>query len=253
MNNTIRRLRSVLSVFLFFICLSGASAKEFNLVSLQYPPYVYKEDGRVTGFIYDVVEEAFRRMGHTTKVDINSWPRSLAQVKTGKAAAIFTAYKNPERETFLDYSNNVLIQQEIVLFIPRGGIIPFTGDLKELANYKLGIVRGISYGTIFDDAVKQDGIINTVEATTLEQSIRKLNAGRIDILISNKYTALSMFKQLGFQDKFVQLDVPVQSVPSYIAFSKALNLSALRDAFDQTLEGMISDGSYEKIISTYVK
>ena len=237
---------------LLSLSAAAAYADQFKLVSLQYPPYIYEESGEVTGFMYDVVSEVFKRMGHNSSTKIHAWPRSLEQVKTGTADAIYTAYKNDERVKFLDYSTTVLMPQEVVLFAPKGSDISFDGDFNKLKDLKIGIVRDISYGTIFDGVMKKGDIVKVDAATNLEQTVKKFEAGRVDLIISNKYTALSMFKKLGFQGKFEALPTPVQSVPSYIAFSKENNLAGVRDEFDRVLQGMIEDGTYDSMINKYV-
>ncbi|WP_419905395.1 hypothetical protein [Kiloniella sp.] len=40
---------------------------------------------------------------------------------------------------------------------------------------------------------------------------------------------------------------PIQSVPSYIAFSKKRNHTKLRDMVDATLKAMKQDGSYDRL------
>ncbi|OZG71891.1 amino acid ABC transporter substrate-binding protein [Hahella sp. CCB-MM4] len=231
--------------------LSPANAEVVKLVTLQYPPYQYQEEDQVKGMVVDIVNEAFKRLNMDTQIRLNAWPRSLSMVKEGQADAIFTAYKNPEREQFLDYSKTVLMPQEVVLFVSKDSTISFNGDLTSLADYRIGIVRDISYGSAFDEARKNGTFKKLSEATNLEQSVRKFQSGRIDILISNRYTALAMFKQLGLSGQFKSLDREVQSVPSYIAFSKANNLSGLRDKFDNVLQEMMSDGTYNNIVKAY--
>lgn len=240
-----------LLVFSLLISSGLVRTEELKLVTLQYPPYQYEENGQVKGMVVDIVNEALTRLGMTATISVNAWPRSLSQVKEGKADAIFTAYKNPEREKFLDYSSTILMPQEIVLFVHKDSRIGFTGDLQELAPYKFGLVRKISYGDEFDQALKSGVINNFSEATNLEQNVKKFGAKRVDILISNKYTALSMFKTLGMSEKFKQIGGPVQSVPSYIAFSKARNRADLRDKFDLVLRKMMGDGTYDQIINEY--
>ncbi|WP_020407187.1 substrate-binding periplasmic protein [Hahella ganghwensis] len=238
-------------MLLFLAWHSPVFADEVKLVTLQYPPYQFQEGSQIKGMVVDIVNEAFKRLKMDTQIRLNAWPRSLAMVKEGQADAIFTAYKNPEREQFLDYSKTVLMPQEVVLFVAKDSPIQFNGDLTSLAEYRIGIVRDISYGSAFDEARKNGTFKKLSEATNLEQSVKKFQSGRIDILISNKYTALAMFKQLGLGGQFKVLDQEVQSVPSYIAFSKANNLADLRDRFDGVLQEMMSDGTYDSIIKTY--
>ncbi|AZZ91840.1 transporter substrate-binding domain-containing protein [Hahella sp. KA22] len=234
------------------IMMSGiVKAETVELVTLQYPPYQYQEEDEVQGLVVNIVNEAFRRVGMDTNIRLNAWPRSLEMVRSGQADAIFTAYKTPEREEFLHYSNVVLMPQEIVLFAKKDSNISFNGDLTALANVKIGVVRDISYGSTFDEARKNGMFKQISETTNLEQSVKKLESGRIDLLISNKYTALAMFKNLGFAGQFKELTPSIQSVPSYIAFSKKKDLAGLRDKFDGALKEMMSDGSYDKYLSAY--
>jgi polar amino acid transport system substrate-binding protein len=246
------RLTVFLSIILCSINIAHA-AEPVKLVTLEYPPYQYMENGKVTGIVVDIVNEAFSRIGMTTDISSNAWPRSLSMVKEGNADAIFTAYKNDERVMFLDYSTTVLMPQEVVLFVHPDSAIQFSGDLSQIKNERIGIVRGISYGSVFDQAIK-DGVFSKIEeSTNIDQNAKKFANGRFDIFISNKYSALALFKQLGMLDKIKMLAVPVQTVPSYIAFSKARGLSDLRDKFDTVLSQMIADGSYDKIVSQYAQ
>ncbi len=244
------------SCFILFLALTWntyAHSEAVKLVTLQYPPYQYQEGNEVKGMVVDIVREAFKRLKMDTQIRLNAWPRSLAMVKDGHADAIFTAYKNPERETFLDYSATVLMPQEVVLFVSKDSDIEYDGNLKSLANYRIGIVRDISYGSTFDEERMKGTFKKISEATNLEQNVKKFQSGRVDILISNKYTALSMFKQLGLTGQFKELSQTVQSVPSYIAFSKANNLAGLRDRFDTVLQDMMSDGTYQTIVKAYAE
>jgi len=81
----------------------------------------------------------------------------------------------------------------------------------------------------------------------------KLIISRVDIVPSNKYVALDILTKLKKTDEVKELAPEVQSIPSYIAFSKKKNLAKTRDSFDETLKKMKSDGTYDKIISDYFK
>ncbi|MFT5116776.1 MAG: polar amino acid transport system substrate-binding protein [Kiritimatiellia bacterium] len=241
------------SLFLITFCTIhlAQAAEPVKLVTLEYPPYQYSDKGQTTGIVVDIVNEAFSRINLSTDISVNAWPRSLSMVKEGNADAIFTAYKNDERVKFLDYSKTVLMPQEVVLFVSPDSDIQFSGDIAQIKDLRIGIVRGISYGSVFDVAKKAGVFSNIEESTNIEQNAKKFASGRFDVLISNKYSALVLFKKLGMLDKVKKLDVPVQSVPSYIAFSKARGLSGLRDRLDTVLTKMIADGTYDKLVNKY--
>lgn len=231
---------------------SSHNSNTIHLVTLQYPPYEYEKDGEIKGIAVDIVKEIFDRMGYETKIELLPWARALEMIKNGEADGIFTAYKTPERETFADYSNEILIPQTISLFVLNDSEITFDGDLSKLSNYTFGVVNGVSYGEKFDSLIKEN-ILSTETTSTGEKNIEKLLNKRFDILISNKYGALSILNQKNLSDKIKELTPHVEIVPSYIAFSKSRNLTQLRDEFDKILAKMIEDGTVDEHIEKYVK
>ena len=245
------------SIAILLLCVgmlfsaNQASARTLELVTLQYPPYEYAEEGEVKGFVVDIVTEVFRRMQQPIHISLLPWARSIQMIENGTADAIFTAYKTPEREAFADYSKEILMPQIISLFVLKESTIQFDGDFSKLANYRFGAVRKVSYGRIFDKAVT-NGLIQTPDmANTGEKNIDKLLTERFDILVSNKYGALEILKKKGLTEQVKELKPAVENVPSYIAFSKQRNLTQVRDEFDAVLAEMKRDGTYERIIANY--
>ncbi|AZN38223.1 transporter substrate-binding domain-containing protein [Iodobacter ciconiae] len=224
-------------------------AATLELVTLQYPPYQYEENGQIKGLVVDIVKEVFRRMQQPVNITLMPWTRSIKMIEDGTADAVFTAYKTADREVFADYSKEVLMPQAVSFFVLSESNIKFDGDLQKLANYSFGVVNKISYGDVFDSAVKNK-IIKMPDITyTGEQNIDKLLAKRFDILVSNKYGALDILKNKRVLHKVKALSPVLQTIPSYIAFSKKRKLSLIRDKFDEILLSMKKDGSYERIMA----
>jgi len=229
-------------------------ADPVRLVSLDYPPYQFKnpETGQVEGYIADLVRESFRRMGFDSRVDIHAWPRSLLMVREGEADAVFTAYRTAEREQFLRYNQVPLVEQEIVFYVANDADIRYEGHPASLAPYRIGIVRDISYGPIMDALLANETFPNLEVSTHLEQSVRKFHAGRFDILLSNKDNIEAKLARLGVLDQYRQLGNAVETLPSYIAFTQQHDNQALIDAFDRTWQRLIEDGTYELIRARYL-
>ena len=246
-----RQLRYAVSLAIFLLSIISIHPEELRLVTLQYPPYEFESNKVVEGVAVEIVKEVFRRMNQPIKIELLPWSRAINEVETGGADGIFTLYKTSERELFLDYSNEILMPQTVSLFVLRDSDISFDGDLQKLSKYKFGVVRGVSYGKKFDLAVKT-GIINNLEDVTVgEQNFMKLAAYRIDIVISNKYGAIDIINRLGKAPDIKELLPELESVPSYIAFSKKKDLLKLRNDFDRILKNMKEDGSYDQIINDY--
>ncbi|WP_028866037.1 substrate-binding periplasmic protein [Psychromonas aquimarina] len=241
----------VLSFFISSTCL----AQTIELVTLQYPPYEYRgeSEGEVKGIVVDIIEEVFKRLDVPINIKILPWARAIRYIEEGQADAVFTAFKNPVREQFADFSREILMPQTISLFVRSDSTIKYDGNLASLSNYTIGGVNSVSYGTTWDQAVK-DGIITKLQLSNSgEQNMRKLLADRVPVIISNKYGAYDIARKMNQLVDIRELKPSLQSVPSYIAFSKKRNLTDLRDKFDITLREMKLDGSYEHIINAYLE
>lgn len=98
-------------LLILMISISVISAKPLQLVTLEYPPYQYKERRELKGFVVAIVVEVFKRMDQPITIKKYPFARALDMVKTGRADALFTAFKNSEREKFFDYSTEILVDQ----------------------------------------------------------------------------------------------------------------------------------------------
>ncbi len=149
--NMKKLLYSYLISLTLMISSTGTNAAEYVFVTLEFPPLEFTgEDGQPTGIAVDIVRKVMTSLGHEVVIDIHPWSRSLDLVRKGNADAIFTAYRTPEREKFLDYTNEVLIHQTVSLYARKDSPIIFNGDLTTLKNRQIGVISTISYGPQFD-------------------------------------------------------------------------------------------------------
>ncbi len=244
-----KKFLALLIVVIMFLDFSNAFCDDFLFVSLEFPPLEYiGKNKKPTGIAVDVVTTIMERLGHTIRVKIYPWSRALMLTKKGDADAIFTAYKNPERETFLDYSNEVIVAQVVNFYKMKGRNINFDGDISKLKQYRIGVVSTISYGQKFDQA---KSILKLDRVNKLEHNFVKLLKGRIDLTISNIFVAEHILKKQNMTNRIVRIPIEVQNVPSYIAFSKKKGLTGLRDQFDTELSKMKQSGEYNRIMKTY--
>ena len=233
-----------------FFFYSRAEAEHYVFVTLEFPPLEYTgEDGVPHGSAVEIVTHIMNRLGHTIDIRVYPWTRALKMVELGEVDGIFTAYKNPEREAFLDYSHQVLIPQIVCFYVKKGSPITFAGDLHTLKDKKIGVTSTISYGQTFDQLRPQ---LQVARANRLEKNFQKLLLEHIDLVISNVYVADTTLRELQLTDAIVRLPHEVERVPSYIAFSKKRGLTTLRDHFDQELLNMKTRCEYTTVMRKYV-
>ncbi|GAB2879091.1 transporter substrate-binding domain-containing protein [Pseudoduganella ginsengisoli] len=229
---------------------AAVTAASYTCVSFEYPPLI-TGGAEPTGFAVELVRQVFRQMGDDVAVNLYPWERAMAMVKAGQADCIFTIYRSPVREQFLDYSHEVLAQQVVYFFARKQDAPEFNGNMDLVKGVRIGVARQINYGPRFEGF--RDRLVID-EASTIEQNFRKLAAGRVDLVPSNLHTAMATLALPGMRDAadtIVRLSPPIEAVPSYIGFSRQRHLSELRDRFDSELKKFFKSDAYRAMLEKY--
>lgn len=229
-----------------------ALAASFQCVALHYPPLIFRDgNGEPAGLAYDIVARAFHHAGHSMSIQFYPWSRAQVMARAGATDCILTIFRNPEREHFLDFSNESLLLQAIYLYARQGHQVRFDGDLAAISQFRIGTAHKVDYGPRFEH-MRPSLVID--EASTIELNFKKLAVGRIDLVVSNADIAATTLRSPvlnGYADRIVRLAVPIDYVPTHIAFSKARNLEPLRDAIDAELRKMAVSGETQRLIESY--
>lgn len=237
---------------LFLAAAFSARAETLHCVSFEYPPLIHQAPGQAPeGLAVDIVSSVLGQLGYTLKLDLYPWARSLSLAYQGHADCIFTLYRSAEREQYLDYSREAVATQVVYLYARKDLPLSFDGDLASLAHLRVGTAHKVNYGPKFEEARPH---LDIDEAPTIEQNFLKLALGRIDVAPSHVHTAtftLGLPALQQYADRIVRLPVPVESVPSYIAFPKKRNLAALRDRFDIQLRQFLASAEYRRLLEKY--
>lgn len=207
-------------------------------VSLEYPPLIFTGSaGTPQGIAVDVVNETMALAGWKVELEILPWGRALDLMQRGQRDCIFTIFKTPEREQFLDFSTKALLQQPIALYARKNSGIRYNGDFAKLRSKSFLVVHAVNYGNKFESAKAG---LRTIQAYSAAQTFEKLERGQGDLTISNVYLAAYQLAAAGpdLARNIVQLQPTVETVTSYIAFAKGKHPQALR-AFDAHIDQVV--------------
>lgn len=229
-----------------------AYADALVLVAADSIPTAYVENGKKTGLLVDIVQEAFQRAGLVVDIQIMPWARCLADVRAGKVDGIFSVYQTRERKEFLTYTDEVLITQVQAFFVRKDSAITFDGDLGKLAGLRIGVINQTSYGPRLDAALEA-GLFKTVDVgNSASASISKLLADRVDVIPSYRHVALDSARTLGVSGMIKELTPSIESIPSYLAFTNKRDFERILLAYSQALRSMKKDGTYDAIFAKYL-
>ncbi|MEG0247463.1 MAG: transporter substrate-binding domain-containing protein [Pseudomonas sp.] len=232
---------------LLLACLSPlALAERLRLVSDDWAPYVYLQDGQPRGIDYEVTTQVFRRLGVEVEWQFLPWKRCLAMIEQGLADGIVDIFQIDTRKPFLIYPTEPMSDVEFVLFQARARRHAVNG-LDDLAGLAVGTSPGYTYGALFNDSPR----FRREAAPTHEANFGKLMLGRIDLLITDRRVGRYLMQQLGLEKQVEELPLVVSRQAQYLGLTRKPGREALAQAFAEELQRFKQEPAYAAINNRY--
>jgi polar amino acid transport system substrate-binding protein len=239
------------SVTLFLICIFvGATAfgQSLQVVTEEYPPYNYSEDGKVVGFCTDVVKEILKRANVEYSIHSYPWAESYNLAQTQPNVLIYSMGRNVEREPLFKWVD-VIARTEVSFYKLKSRADIKIKTFDDIKKYKIGAVQ--------DDFRAQwlmkQGIKDQLTLVSDDrQNMRNLFDRKIDIFPIGEFVAYNIAHQEGraFNDLEKTMYIKDMSADLYLAFSKQTP-DVLVEKCKKVLFEIRKDGTYEKIKSKY--
>ena len=238
---------------LSFGLMAGVMAAPLHIVTGNYPPFCFEEDGVQKGIAVDLVREAFLRMHEKVQIDFFPFSRSVAMFKGHEADAIFPFSRDSEREEYTLFPTEKLVEDIQTLFVRSDSSITFSGNLSDMAAYSFGRQRDARNGALFAEVVRSGVITKIDEALDQRQNVQKLIGGRVQVVIGPRLVVLYEAGAMGHLNDIRELHPAVdKALAAYLGFSKQVSEKDIVRRYDRAMQAMRRDGTYEKITKHYV-
>ena len=235
---------------------SGDETRAFHWVDDDdYPPIIYaRTDGKPAGVFYQIMTEAFHRMGIPLEAEVYPWPRAQKIVADGKADGMITVLTARRREFFVGSDPIFLISEHIFANRnnPRIKEIMSIQSLDEVKAYR--VVETIGSGWT-EERLKGAKITWVPQ---LENAFRMLIKNRADIYIANDFLA-AIFVQRKISEKgpfsedyetIVVNPYPLETIAYRLLIRKDSPFVKILDDFNDTIHQMQIDGTIRHIVES---
>ena len=212
-----------------------------RLVSTPWPPFTNETEPR---FALDLVEAALGRVNLTATTTIvepaRFTPSLLSNAFDGSAAA----WKDPERESVLVFSQPYL--ENRLILVGRRDEDVSAASITDLKGKRIAIVEGYAYG----EGITSSGA-TLVPSHSEEDSLAQLLANKADYVLMDDLVVQFIFDNYPDQAK-TRLSVgskPLLTRPLYFALRKTYpNAATIVSRFNAQLRGMIADKTYHRLL-----
>jgi len=227
-----------------FLCgaLSAQAEKPLLVTgNPQAPPIVWEKGGTLTG----VGPEAAKTILTTLHVpfelqNVGPWDEVQKQARQGKVDLIVSAYKNSDRQKYMDFTIPYL-KSPVVIAVKKGHAFPFT-SWDDLIGKKGVANVGESFGTKFDTFIK-----NKLDVTYVpyEKAFEMMRLDLADYLIIDLYPAVIYAKLLNVENNIEYLDNPATIQHFHMAIAKSSPAIALLPGINREIEKLKKENFFK--------
>ncbi|MCG8615578.1 MAG: ABC transporter substrate-binding protein [Desulfobacterales bacterium] len=235
-----------LVVVLFCLIPLSVSAQTFSIMTEEYPPFNYTENGKLTGLSSEVMAELIKRVGHPDNIKVLPWARAYNLIQHKDGMILFSMTRTEQREPLFKWVGPVAINKW-VFFAKQGSGIQ-VGSLDDARTVK-------KIGAYKDDAaeqfLKKEGFTNIESVVDDLSNVKKLMAGRIDLWIVGELQGIFKAKSVVGDAAAFDKVFDIKETQLYIAFSKTTPDEVIAK-WQAELDKMKADGSYDAILKKYM-
>lgn len=234
---------------------NGMSQSEPAVIKLvyfhDYPPFSWKDDGDpVKGIFVDILAELFERR---LKVDVHHtglpWGRAQQLVRQGDADAMCTVL-TPERESYCLAVDHPVMRVSMRLYSrkdhPRIDELRKVRSLDDLASFRLASYIGNGW------AERNLGQFDVTWTRTLEQTMKMVALGRVDLSVDPEPVAAYFLRELGYTDRLELTGGGLELVEFKLLIRRNSPFVNRLAELNQTIAAMHLDGTVKKIQDAYL-
>ncbi|WP_299977500.1 transporter substrate-binding domain-containing protein [uncultured Pseudoteredinibacter sp.] len=234
------------------------AATNLHASTSSVPPYVYQNEGELSGLAIEIIRELERRLDlPPIDIHIQPWKRALRDAEDGRSNFVFMSGPDSEREEWGDYMSTPIIVERYKLYRLKTKAISLASDYQQASAYRIGTERGCLYGHgILRKAIDQKFFSNTISSDT-EANLNMLLSARVDVIAGDERRVLWNLKKMGLEGKIVansfsdNAEELVLEWPTYIVFSKKRDQQELKSRFEKALREFKQSESYLQLLKKY--
>jgi len=242
---------NVLVLCIVLSWLPSVFAADIKVVTEEYPPYNFTADNKITGCSTEIVQEMLKRAGITYSLNAYPWVRTYKLAQEEPNVLIYSIGRNEKREMLFKWVD-VVAPYDVYFFKLKSRSDVQVGKLEDAKKYKIGAVRDDVRAQYLEkngfDTAAMDLVPNDIP------SIKKLMAGRIDLIPIDKLGLAYLMKQEGLKTGDLEEVLLFKDLSAglYVAFSKQTD-DAVVEKCKIALAEIKSDGTYDAIMKKYTE
>ncbi|WP_420411295.1 substrate-binding periplasmic protein [Roseibium sp.] len=216
----------------------------------DYPPYHWREGGRIVGASVDLNKMIFGEIGIPFEaIYTGPWKRVLKTAESGDVDFLMSLKKTPQRSKFLLYTEAPAFENPFTVFTLKTKQFPLLTwtDLKGKFGAKNA---GDRYGEPFDTYVLN--VLALSDNFSFLENVNRLLIERVDYIIHGRYVGQAQFGAIDGGENIVPLDWNVMNGFVHSGFARTSACVQLNPYVSQRYSELLSDGTAARLLADNV-
>lgn len=206
-----------------------------------YPPFSYKEKGKLTGFDVDVMRALGKKLGVKIKFVEVPWDSMFEALKSKRIDVVANQVTtNPERKQLYDLSKPYVESTGVVVVAEDNSSIKGLSDIK-------GKRAAENLTSNWKDIAEKNGA-KIVGVDSMDKAIENLRNGRVDVMVNDKLAVNSAIKALGDKSGVKVVSETKDRSQSVLAARKG---SGYLPQLNKGIADLRSEGTLKKLYNEY--
>lgn len=241
--------RSISLLIIMLVCINLVAVK-VTIVTEDLPPYNYLENEKVVGVGTEIVQTAFKNAGVDFEIKVLPWARAYNIAQKQENTLIYSMGRNEKRENLFKWVAPIVPYSINVYKLKSRTNLKIKG-LDDLRKYTIGVVRDDFRMQFFEKEGFKSGE-NLDVAAHDDFNLKKIIAERIDFVPINSLSIIPLCNRNKIDVNQFESVLTIIDTELWMAFSKQTDDAIVKKVID-AVNKMKADGTYDKIISKYIK
>lgn len=234
-------MRHHVALTLATLLLAGAAqAESLKLVTEEYPPFSFRENGAIKGISVDQLTRIMKETGTQYSIELMPWARAIGLAEVERATCVFTTVHNEARNARFKWVEP--LNKGRTLLVRKAGAPIEPKSIDEAKAFTIGTQRG----DFTADILAKDGFQRVDLAASLDLTMKKLMSGRIDLMPLSEQYFLKLKHAGAALERVLTLAESTYSLACNIHVPDAL-IARLQESLDR----LIADGTQARIFEQY--
>lgn len=219
---------------------------ELEFFTENYAPFNFEQDGRITGFAPQLLDEIGRKLDFRPDISLLPWGEAVSMLENTHNGALFSMVLNSERKDLHKWAGPIAaLEYHFYMDSQDDLAIHSLDDAKGLD--AIGVVEGYSI-TLY---LESQGFTNLLYVNDHQDGFQRLLQGEIDLYPSDRLSAQAALAESGHLYYHVKSILPIKTELLYFAFNQQVPDGVVAD-FQQAIDHLKQSGFLRQLSQQYL-